>query len=484
MNKYKKLAVNTLIFSLGSFGAKIFSLLLNNLYTKHLSPSDLYTKNLLETLVLFLLPVFTFSLTEAVVRYGLENEYDKKQIFTTAGILTLGGLVLLLPVTPFLHLIPILKPIRSYTVLLYIYVSASALRALYSQFVRARNMVRLFSIDGILATISLFVFNIIFISELGMGIKGFMISMILSDICSALFLFTAAKLRRFADIKSFDPSFGRTMLRFTLPLVPTAVMWTFTGFSDQIFIGNMHSDKFILGEKAAGIYVAATKIPNLISMLSTIFIQAWNMSAITENNSADRNIFYENVYSAYESLLFISSACLILLIKPVSALLINYSRYPEYRIAYSYTPLLIAAAVFTCLNLFLAGIYTATKHTKNAFYTIFAVAAANILLNLGLIPVFGIQGAALATFLSYFICYCIRMADARRYVPFHFSAAKTAVNTLLLLLMSVPIIFELDKWYIYELPIAAVIAFINKRAVFDTVMKLLGRDNNSSEITR
>ena len=89
MNKYKKLAFNTIIFSVGSFSAKIFSLLLNNLYTQHLSPSGLYTKTLIETLVLFLLPVFTFSLTEAVVRYGLDNEYDNKQVFTTAAVITL-----------------------------------------------------------------------------------------------------------------------------------------------------------------------------------------------------------------------------------------------------------------------------------------------------------------------------------------------------------------------------------------------------------
>lgn len=79
MNKYKKLAVNTAIFGIGSFGAKIFSLLLNNLYTKHISPSDLYTKSLLETLIVLLLPVFTFSLTEAIVRYGLDKRYKKRR---------------------------------------------------------------------------------------------------------------------------------------------------------------------------------------------------------------------------------------------------------------------------------------------------------------------------------------------------------------------------------------------------------------------
>ena len=480
MNKYKKLAFNTIIFSVGSFSAKIFSLLLNNLYTKHLSPSGLYTKTLIETLVLFLLPVFTFSLTEAVVRYGLDNEYDNKQVFTTAAVITICGLVLMLPVIPLLGLIPVLKPVRNYFVLLFIYVCTSAMRALCSQFVRACNMVKLFSADGIFATLTLFIFNIIFISKLDMGVSGFMISMILSDACSAVFLFIAGRIHRYADISSFSRSFVKTMLRFTLPLVPTTVMWTFTGFSDQIFIGNMHSNKFALGSDAAGIYSAATKIPNLISMMSTIFMQAWNISAITENDSSDRSSFYEKVYSVYESLLFIGSAGLVLLIRPVSAILINYSTFPEYMTAYRYTPLLIAAAVFTCLNLFLAGIYTATKHTANAFYTILAVAAANVILNLVLIPSFGIQGAAFATFLSYLLCYCIRMKDSRRYVPFRFSALKTAVNTSLLLLMCVPVIFGFKNCLLFELPVAAVITALNHSAVIETVSKLLRRDKKAT----
>ncbi len=472
MNKYKKLAFNTVIFSVGSFGAKFFSLFLNNLYTKHISPSGLYAKNLLETLVLFLLPVFTFSLTEAVVRYGLDNKYDKKEIFTTAGAFTLCGLALLLPVVPFLHLIPILRPITGYTVLLFIYVCTSAARALCSQFVRARNMVTLFSLDGILATMTLFIFNVIFISKLDMGVQGFMISMILSDACSTLFLFIAARLRRFVSRKAFSNELGRSMIRFTLPLIPTTLMWTFTGFSDQIFIGNMHSEHAILGEDAAGIYVAATKIPNLISMLSTIFMQAWNLSAIMENDSKDRDRFYSKVYEAYESVLFMGSAGLILFIKPISAILINYSTYPSYRIAYTYTPLLIAAAVFTCLNLFLMGIYTATKHTKNAFYTILAVVIANIVLNFGLIPPWGIQGAAFATFLSYLLCYCIRMIDARYYVPFRFSALKTFLNTALLILMCIPVIFEFRGCVFWEIILSAAIAALNYNALITTAKKL------------
>lgn len=475
MNKYKKLAVNTVIFAIGSFSSKIFSLLLNNLYTRHISPAGFYTKTLIETMALFLLPVFTFSLAEAVVRYGLDKDYDKKQVFTTASMMSLGGLAAMLAAVPLLQFIPFLRPLRGYTLLLGIYVCTSAVRALCSQFVRARGMVKLFSLDGILTTFTLFIFNLVFISGLGLGVRGFMISTILSDACSAVFLTLAAGLRRFFVFSSFSRTLGRKMMRFSLPLIPTAVMWTFTGFSDQIFIGNLRSSRVSLGEDAAGIYSAASKIPNLISMISTIFFQAWNMSAITENSSRDRDIFYEKVYSAYEAILFVSAAGLMLLVKPISAILINYGTFPEYSRAYLYTPLLIAAAVYTCLDLFLSSIYTATQHTKNAFYTILVVCIANIILNICLIPEWGIQGAALATFLSYLLCFWIRMIDARYYVPFAFSVSRNALNTAMLLGMCAVGVFRPALDMLWLTVLAAGICVLNYSALMTTVKKLLKR---------
>lgn len=454
MNKYKNLAFNTIVFTIGSFGSKLLSLLLNNLYTKHISPTQLYTKTLVETLALFLIPVFTFSLGEAVIRYGLDNRYDKTKIFTTTSLLSIAGLLLMTLFVPLMHFIPFFSSLDSYTLLLIVYILASSFRAQCSQFVRAREMVKLFSLDGIFTTLMLLIFNIIFISYLGLGVKGFMISTILSDLCSAVFLFLSAGLKEYLNINAFSFSLGKVMLRFCIPLIPTTVMWTFTGFSDQLFIGGMK------GECDAGIYSAAAKIPNLISMLSTIFFQAWNMSAITENKSKDRDVFYEKVYGAYEAVLFIGSAFLILLIKPVSALMINHSVFPEYSKAYIYTPLLIAAALFTCLDLFLASIYTATKHTVNAFVTIFAAFILNIILNTVLIPAMGIQGAALATFLSYFLCFVIRIADARRFVPFRYNPYLSFAGTSLILLMCFFTITRPDYHIISEIVLTVLVTVI------------------------
>lgn len=475
MNKYKKLAMNTIIFAIGNFGSKILVILLTRLYTSNISPADSSTKELLEIAANFLLPIFTFSMSEAIIRYGLDKHYNKKEVFTTASCLTFLGLILMFILMPLIKLVSFLDFIDGYTILLLVYVCTSAFRSICSQFSRVKGMVKLYSLDGILSTLTLFIFNIIFISVLGMGVRGFMISVILSDFCSALFLFFAARLNRYLDIQCFSKPLAGSMLRFAVPLIPTTVMWVITGFSDRLFIRYMHSDTVTLGEDAAGIYGYATKIPNLISMISTIFFQAWNMSAITENDSADRSDFYEKVYGAYEALLFIASAFLIAAVQIIAPFFINANNYSEYGEVYLYTPVLVIAALFMCLDQFLSSIYTATKHTKNSFWTSLIASVSNILLNLILIPRYGIQGASIATFASYYLCFIVRLIDARRYIPFRVDYTRSVLNTLILFGLSYAVVVKPAFYPVYLVCGFLFIIIYNYNALFATVKKLLRR---------
>ena len=83
MNKYKKLVSNTLIFAIGSFGSKILLLLLTRLYTGNINPGDNSTKELLEQTANFLIPIITFSIADAVIRYGIDKNFDNRNIFTS-----------------------------------------------------------------------------------------------------------------------------------------------------------------------------------------------------------------------------------------------------------------------------------------------------------------------------------------------------------------------------------------------------------------
>lgn len=477
MNKYKSLALNTVIFAVGSFGSKILVLLLTSLYTTNISSADSSTKELLEITANFLIPIFTFSMTDSIIRFGLDKSYDKRQVFTSASCVAGAGLVLMLIISPLLRLISFLDYLDGYTILLVVYICTSSFRALCSNFVRARGLLKLFSFDGILTTLLLFIFNVIFISKLHMGVTGFMLSVILSDFCSSLFLFFTAGLHRYLNIKYFSPDIVRAMLRYSLPLIPTAVMWIITGFSDRLFIRYMTpaGDSVFLGDSAAGIYGYATKIPNLISMVSTIFFQAWNMSAITENDSADRSRFYEKVYSTYQSIMFIAAAFLVSSVQILTPILVKTTNFPEYSTVYLYTPILVAAVLFMSFNQFLSSIYTATKHTKNSFWTSMIACGTNILLNILLIPRLGIQGASIATLASYLICYFVRIFDARRYVPFKVNYGSFAVNTAVLLALCAVVIKQPMYYPVYLVCGFLFVAVINYNAIITMMKKLLKR---------
>ncbi len=474
MNKYKKLAMNTAVFAIGSFGSKILLFLLTRLYTHNISSGDNSTKSLLENTANFLIPIVTLSIAEAVIRYGLDREFDKREIFTSACVTEIGGLIGLVLLSPLLTLLPYAD---GYVIYLILYIIASSFRQLSSQFVRARGMVRLFALDGILATLTLFCFNVLFISVMGLGVMGFMLSVILSDFLSGVFLWITAKLWQFFNIRLYNGEITKMMLRFSIPMIPTAVLWIITGFSDRLFVRYMEGFAVSpdVGDSAAGVYDAASKVPNLISMVSTIFFQAWNMSAITENNSKDRSNFYYRIFSAYQSMMFLAAAFMIALVKPLSLILIDSSNDPAYAMAYKYMPVLIIAVLMMSFNQFLSSIYTATKKTTHSFWTSLVAAVTNLILNVILIYRFGVHGAVIATFISYFVCYLIRIVDTRRLIPFKVHHMRFILNLVILFAMSVAAIFEPPYLIPFQSVLVIFMCVFNFSAIMQTVKKMLRR---------
>ena len=261
--------------------------------------------------------------------------------------------------------------LKGYTLLLIVYVTNVVPENAVSEVSSVQeDMVKLFSLDGILTTLTFSYSTYLFIAEMHMGVKGFLLAAISSDpapLCSCLL---RAKLHKYTGLRYFNKELAKEMMRFAAPLIPTIVMWTITSLSDRLFLRVMHSDYHELGEGAVGLYGYANKIPNLISVVSTIFFQAWSMSAITENDSADRNKFYERVFSAYEAIMFMASAGLLLIIKPVTSLSLTLGQVQSgMRMYIIYTPILVVAVIFMCFNQFLGSIYSATKHPKNSFWT-------------------------------------------------------------------------------------------------------------------
>lgn len=468
MDKYKKLAANTLIFAIGTFGSKLINFLLIKLHTTYLDPTLFSQKDLIEQTANFLIPIFSFSVADAIIRYGIDKAYNNRQVFSTGVVISMMGATILALLSPLFNLIPYLD---GYGFVLYLYVYTSCFRSICSQFVRAKGQVKLFAFDGILATLSLLLFNVLFLVILKWGVFGYLFSIILSDFCSGLFLCYMGNLKSYFRIKDINRDVFKTMLRYSLPLIPTAIMWSITSVSDRIFVKYMH------GSDANGLYSAATKIPNLISIVSTIFFQAWNMSAISEHKNKDVAKFYTTVFSAYQSVMYIAAAFLIALIIPLTKILLAQ----QYFVSYQYMPMLCLAVLLLSFSQFLSSIYNATQHTKNSFYTSLAAATVNIILNIALIPTWGVQGAAVATFASYLVCYIIRIFDTRRYIRFKTDHMKTFMNLLVLGGMTGVLLLMPDGWIDYLIAGVCFITIVNFSAVVKTLKQILRRRKKTTE---
>ena len=472
MNKYKKLMGNTIIFGIGSFGAKFLGFVMTMLYTRCMTEAEYSTADLIYNTVNVLVPLVTFSMADAVIRFGMDGGYDPRKVYTGANVSVLLGMTVFMLFTPLLKLN---STIGSYVFLLYIYCYFSCFRQMASQFVRARGYVKLFAVDGILTVLVQVISNLILIGACKLGVTGYVVSFVVSDVCSLLFLTAVAGLYKYVDVFYIDKKVIGEMLRFSAPLIPTYLLWWVTSASDRWFVVNM------VGATENGIYSIAYKLPTLLMLVTTMFYQAWQMSSIEERNSRGLGKFYETVFGAYSSLLYIAAAGLIMLCKPLTLILTGNSDTSRFSEAQTFTPILIIAMIFQCFCQFLSSVYTTKKRSVNSCATAFVAAVVNIILNFLLIPQYGVWGAAIATAAAYFACFAVRLFDARKYIFFRVDYFRFIVNTVIILFMCVITAKHPDVYWVGLILGFIVCLVYNFDAVVKTLRKLLSRGSTKKE---
>jgi O-antigen/teichoic acid export membrane protein len=236
----------------------------------------------------------------------------------------------------------------------------------------------------------------------------------------------------------------------------------------------------MIGSHDNGIYSAAYKIPTLLLLVTTLFNQAWQMSAIENKDENDLPDFYSGIYGAYSSVLFMGAAGLIMIVKPFTYLLVDNDPEKNYVFAYHYTPILVIAMIFQCLCQFLSSIYSVRKKSINSMLTSLVAAVVNIVLNLLLIPRYGVYGAAIATAAAYFSCFMVRIFDARSYVKFNVSWFKLIVNMIVVGYMAIVAISEPKMTYPQLIVLFIAVVVFNFDAVISTLKKILVRRNKNT----
>ncbi len=466
MDKYKKLINNTAILAVGTFGSKLLVFLLLPLYTACLSTSEYSTADIITQSANLLMPIMALGICDAVFRFTLDRDIDRRSVLTTGMYVNFAGLLIFAALFPLLNMIGYFE---GYMWLIILYAFTANLHAMLAQYVRACGMTAFFALQGIIATALTVVLNIIFLVVLDIGLLGYVLSVVIADAVLSAVIIIAIRKEFSLSFKHFNRTIAAGMLKFSIPMIPTTIFWWITNVSDRYMI------KGFIGSDINGLYAAAFKIPTMLILLSGIFIEAWQFSAVTERDAESKKnheVFFGTVFDSFQGMLYISAAVLIALSKLFAIVLFDDSYYT----AWQYMPLLISATVFSSLVTFMGSVYLVDKKSVHSFVTSMIGAVINILLNLMLIPTpLGANGAALATFASYFVVFIIRAINTRKFICFDLHTVKLTVNTLIIGTQTLFMIYELPYWIAVQIVGTAAIFAFNARPILKGVMKLLRR---------
>lgn len=462
MNKYKTLLSNTLLISMGTFGSKILVFLMVRFYTDYLTPSDYSTADLIAQTANLLFPLVSLGITEGVFRFVLDSNVHKKSVFTYGFLCITAGGLLFFAIAPLLSFV---EDFAGFIWLIILYTMAMSYHSLCSQFIRAEGKTALFAVQGIINTALVITLNILFLAVFGMGVLGYVLSVVVADGLCTVFLIFKEKLWRQFTLK-LEKAVLAQMLKYSIPMIPTTVFWWITSVSDRYMVNGF------IGSEANGIYAISYKLPTLLTIVSSVFMQAWQFSAVTEaeGDSKEHSEFFSNVWGSFQAVMYLAGAMVIALAKPAMKILTTEDFYG----AWEYIPLLAVSMVFTAFASFTGTVYVVTKKSNISFITAFMGAAINIVLNLLLIPSpLGVQGAAIATVTSYLVVFIIRAVNSQKYIPFSLYGGHITANTVIIFIQAAIMIFSPPYWIPLQLICLVLMAIINYKFLIACAEKVL-----------
>lgn len=460
MNQKKELIKNTLIITLGKFSTRVVSFILLPLYTALLSKGEYGSFDLLNTISMFLIPIITLQLEEAMFRFLIDakNSNDKKKIFTqTVFYASISFLIWSLLIVLVSHLIN-----YKYGLWLVLYLFGSISFNIATSFSRGEGRFKLYSLLSFANSALNILLNVLFITVFKLGLEGLFLAYIISCVLTGLFGIIKLNAYKYLNIFSLDKKTIKEMIKYSLPLVPNNISWFAIGLTDRLIITN------ILDIAMNGIYSVANRFPTIITTCFGFFNISWRESASKMVNKEERDEFYNSVYLNLKHFL-ISVSIMVVAILPFAFRILVNKNYNE---AYIYIPLMILSTYYANMSNFSSGIFAAYKDNNVLAPTTFLAAIINFVLGIILIKPLGLFGPIIGTLVAYFIINKYRDYKLKKY----FTITKDKYKYLSLLMFGLITLLYYSNnyllyvlgliisiWYFYYLNKGLIKEFLNKK---------------------
>lgn len=465
MNKYKTAAKHTMYVAIGTIGSKLMYILMLPLYTRWLKTSEFGITDTLITIADITVAILFLNIAESIFVYP-KNATQKKQIeFFSSGLLFMIFVMILIAICFTIYDLINIECLKNsfflnYHWLLYILVTSRYIQVYIQSFVRSLNKMKIYSSSGIILTVLIAVLSILLIPSF--NIHGYILSIALAHIITAIVCFCIADLHKYFSIKSFNYNSLKELLKYSIPLAPSSIMWwLINGINRPIMSA-------VMGFSSIGIYAVATRISGVINSLSEVLGTAWGNSVLDEYNKNGFEEFYNNYLRFLISAYFFIGLIIMLL----SNIIVRLFSTPDYYSASIYIPILVLGLIYSGISSCVGQIFSAVKKSRYFFYSSLYGGLSSVLSLIILIKPFGLYGVSISMCVSFLVIFIARCYFAAKFIKLY--NLNYVVILSLAYILSLICYTTFDGLLSYLIPTISIIAIvIYSRNVFIGLFYLL-----------
>lgn len=402
MDRFKLFITNFLVYGLGGVIGKIIPFIMLPIVTRLMPDTSYFGLNDISTIVVsFGSSLAVMGMYDAMFRMFFDhdsNKYKKSICSSTAAFSLVTSVIitaiLLLFQTFFSN---VFFGSSEYTGLVYLSalnILVGATNSIISAPTRIMNQRKVYLITNFLSPMISYAISVPLL------IKGwYLYALPLASVVSSLSmeLIFAFLNHQWFSLKLVDFKLIKQMLTIALPLMPNFLIYWLFNSADKLMIARM------LGNDYAGIYAIGSKVGQMSQLIYTAFAGGWQYFAFSTMKDDDQVELTSKIFEYLGAITFIAGIFMMAL----SDLLFDILFTGDYRYGSIVAPYLFLAPLLLMLYQVGCNQFLIIKKTWPNLFILSFGAILNIVLNYFLIPIIGIEGAAVATLLGYTVSIAI-----------------------------------------------------------------------------
>ena len=401
MEKKSSLSRATAWYTIGNLFVRSVSFLLLPLYSNLISTEEFGRYSLVMSLYAIIAVFYQSGLQSALSKYYLEeeNESRRKEIFSTiinaAGLIGITLSIIIFILSGWIALEA--TGTAGYSGLIRIIFASlffETITFITLHLLRTKELARKVVVYSSFSAVVNLIFNIYLVYFLKLGIFGIIWAQLVTSV--SLFFILLPFLRD-SYMPRMRTDMLKTFLTFSYPLVIAGLLSAAVEVIDRFII-----DHF-LGKSEVGIYSFAYRIALVMNIFVMSLRGAWTPYSIRIYNAGN---YSEEFGKSLTKIVGVS----LLIFLTVSIFIddlftLNFSGFflfnPQYRGGIEIIPVVLASYVFSAVVTYYSVYPYVSGKSIHFLVSDLIALVINIVLNFWLIPLYGIMGAAAATFFSY-----------------------------------------------------------------------------------